>query len=333
MAGSLKLLVIKPTSDCNANCPTCSLRRELFRKNRNGRKPSLERWVGLFAEARQLGCNSVHISGGEPLLYKDFDKLIIEAKKQSIQVNLNTNGALLTPGNVEKLANSGLDSITVSIYSTEAVIHDKARGKRGLLLKALEGIRLLKSKALLLVDCQTILAAYNLRELDKLVQWAFSSEIGNLYVSYIEGDIHHSYTPTAGQIVEFRNETLPKIQALIRQYGPDETKEQAIKTVESIFSDEAKRIEEFSKGDYFPGPLPDCQRPETFSLVLANGDVLPCNGVEYSHEPVMGNILENSFEQLWTSIKWDDYRINRSEWCHKCPLMLHFKIPIKANHV
>jgi sulfatase maturation enzyme AslB (radical SAM superfamily) len=61
---------------------------------------------------------------------------------------------------------------------------------------------------------------------------------------------------------------------------------------------------------------------------LADGQVHPCNGVEYCHKPVMGNTHEGRLVDLWTGPTWEQFRVERMEWCHRCPMNLHFRIPI-----
>ena len=67
-----------------------------------------------------LGLEKVRITGGEPLLRKDIAVLIsmIRECDYGLDIALTTNGSLLSR-HAEKLANSGLDRVTVSLDAIE----------------------------------------------------------------------------------------------------------------------------------------------------------------------------------------------------------------------
>ncbi len=69
--------------------------------------------------------------------------------------------------------------------------------------------------------------------------------------------------------------------------------------------------------------------PQKFALVLANGDVHPCNIVEYLHEPVMGNLFENMPLEIWHSEKWEKLRRDLLPECALCRISLHTIIPLR----
>lgn len=89
--------------------------------------------------------------------------------------------------------------------------------------------------------------------------------------------------------------------------------------------------EEWSSGVYRPSRISCevCPRSSWFSLILANGDVHPCNAVEYTHEPVMGNVLEESLIKIWSNKKYDDFRENTFSYCERCPINLYTIVPLK----
>lgn len=71
------------------------------------------------------------------------------------------------------------------------------------------------------------------------------------------------------------------------------------------------------------------EMPQHFTIILANGDVYPCSIVEYTNEPIMGNIFKNNFKEIWMSEKWNDFRHNLHGKCHLCPMNIHISVPLK----
>lgn len=331
MPYKLRRLVIKPTLACTAHCPSCALRLKLYRECRDEKSLDLDQWRVIIQDAHRLGCTDLHISGGEPTLYPELIELVEMGTRWGMVTNVNTNGSRIPPGMARELARAGLGSITVSLYSWQAQVHDQARQEPGLFERAIGAIERLQAQPGLLVDLQTLLSNYNILDFDHFLEMAYRLGVGYVYVSYMEGDVERRWLPTLDQIRQFRAEVLPRAKALIHRLAPPELREEALKRVESIFPDDVQRAYRFASGVYHPDQKPNCPRPYSFALVLTNGQVHPCNGVEYCHEPVMGNAHKSRLVDLWASPAWERFRAERMEWCHRCPMNLHFRIPIRGE--
>jgi MoaA/NifB/PqqE/SkfB family radical SAM enzyme len=66
-----------------------------------------------------LGTAIVTISGGEPLLHPDLDEVIRHIRKRGMIAGLITNGYLLVPERIERLNNSGLEHLQISIDNVQ----------------------------------------------------------------------------------------------------------------------------------------------------------------------------------------------------------------------
>ncbi|MCB0617895.1 MAG: radical SAM protein [Saprospiraceae bacterium] len=332
MAYKLRRLVIKPTLACTANCPSCSLRLELYESRKQAQQAELspDHWLNVIEEAHQLGCNDLHISGGEPLLYPQIGALVRRATRLGMHTNINTNGSRIGPEIAQELENAGLQGITVSMYSWRASTHDRMRKETGLFDRALQAIRYIKAHTSIRVDLQTILGRANLLEFDKFLAFAFDLGVGHVYVSYMEGALRNPWLPTNDQIGIFRDLTLPRVERTIRKHASAQIRRKALQKAQAMFSDDPVRKKELSEGSYFPNRIPTCPKPYNFALVLASGEVHPCNGVEYAHEPIMGNVKDHALKEIWENDIWQEFRQQRHEWCQQCPMTLHFSIPISS---
>lgn len=90
----------------------------------------------------------MYFFGGEPLLVPHLRDCIGYAKKNELNVQLDTNGFALEEGMVRKLKEAGLDTIGVSVDSPCAAVHDRLRGVKGLFSKAMAGIRYCKENGI-----------------------------------------------------------------------------------------------------------------------------------------------------------------------------------------
>ena len=118
----LRDLRISVTDRCNFRCVYC-MPKEVFGRGYRfmDRKEllsfeELERLAGAFVAH---GVEKIRITGGEPLLRRDLEKLIERLVAiGGLDVTLTTNGALL-PQKAQALAAAGLDRITVSLDSLD----------------------------------------------------------------------------------------------------------------------------------------------------------------------------------------------------------------------
>ena len=128
----LKDIRISVTDRCNYRCPYC-MPLEIFGEKYAflGRKDILsfeeiERLVRLFVS---LGVEKIRITGGEPLVRKDIEKLIrnIRSLSDELDIALTTNGYLLFEKALE-LKNAGLSRLTVSLDSIDKDTYIKMNG-------------------------------------------------------------------------------------------------------------------------------------------------------------------------------------------------------------
>lgn len=133
----IKLIQIEPTTRCNFTCSFCSGRHmKQMDLDINTYKAILDNTQGI---------QYIELQGeGEPFLHPSFYEMIQYAKSKNIQICSISNGSLLTLENIEKILDSGLDSLNISIESPEKEEFRKIRG--GNLEKIIEGIKLLVTK-------------------------------------------------------------------------------------------------------------------------------------------------------------------------------------------
>ena len=113
------------TAQCNFNCAYC----EYFgaRRNMQAEEPlDLERAVRVLQVIR-TGVDSLVLTGGEPLLYPDIDRLIARAKREVKfrHLTLLTNASLLPE---HEAVLPFLDRLVISLDSTDPVIWSEIIG-------------------------------------------------------------------------------------------------------------------------------------------------------------------------------------------------------------
>jgi radical SAM protein with 4Fe4S-binding SPASM domain len=137
-------LIIELTTACNLRCKTCYLAASRSREN----ELTTDEVRKLLFEAAKSGTRTVAFIGGEPFLRRDLPELVDIALDSFFDVQVSTNGTIVTEGFIERF--SGLENLTlqVSLDGPDEVSNDAIRGtgtyaraSRFLELAATSGIR------------------------------------------------------------------------------------------------------------------------------------------------------------------------------------------------
>jgi MoaA/NifB/PqqE/SkfB family radical SAM enzyme len=137
------------THRCNTNCLHCY--SESGREVGSAGELSTLEALGVLAQLADARVPLLTLSGGEPLLREDWSELARKAVDLGIGVNLVTNGALITEAVADEIGSLGLGSVTVSLDSHLAGVHDRIRQWPGLFDLAVAGIRRLVARGVRVV--------------------------------------------------------------------------------------------------------------------------------------------------------------------------------------
>jgi cyclic pyranopterin phosphate synthase len=117
-------LRISVTDRCNFRCVYC-MPREVFGRDfafaHRDQLLTFEEIARLARSFARLGVEKIRLTGGEPLIRRDIDRLIeMLARVKGINdITLTTNGSLLTREKARALKDAGLDRITISLDSLD----------------------------------------------------------------------------------------------------------------------------------------------------------------------------------------------------------------------
>jgi SynChlorMet cassette radical SAM/SPASM protein ScmF len=129
------------TEGCNLKCRHCWLAPKF--DAHGDRYPTLpvELFEAAIIEAGSLGLRSVKLTGGEPLLHPHIDRLLEIVRSKELELTIETNGLLLTPGMAKEIAKSASRFVSVSIDGADAATHDWVRGLPGSFKRARQAVR------------------------------------------------------------------------------------------------------------------------------------------------------------------------------------------------
>src|SRR5512134_366778 len=118
---SMRDLRISVTDRCNFRCTYC-MPREVFDSNYrflpHDAILSFEEIARLARVFVALGVNKLRLTGGEPLVRRNLERLVAMLAGLNVEVTLTTNGSLLAK-QAQALKQAGLHRVTVSLDSLD----------------------------------------------------------------------------------------------------------------------------------------------------------------------------------------------------------------------
>ncbi len=135
---SIAIIQFQYDYTCNFQCMHCSVKR--FQGKNQKRSFNINDVRELARQADEMGLAQIVITGGEPLLFPDFDEIVKAIDPNKFWIVSDTNGWFLDRERARHLKSIGVDKIQLSIDSMSAAEHDAFRGKQGAHERCLKAI-------------------------------------------------------------------------------------------------------------------------------------------------------------------------------------------------
>ncbi|TAN60372.1 radical SAM protein [bacterium] len=131
------------TARCNNNCRHCYINLPQEDKAAQQRELSAGQINKIADEAVSLGAFWCLISGGEPLLRKDFFEIYLGLKKRGLLVSVFTNAGLITDKHIRLFKSYPPRDIEVSVYGVTKETYERVSRKPGSFNHFIRGLNLL----------------------------------------------------------------------------------------------------------------------------------------------------------------------------------------------
>src|SRR5580692_2415756 len=170
------LVHVIPMRQCNLACTYCNEYDDFS-------KPvPLEEMKARLDLLADMGTSIITISGGEPLMHPELDDVIRHIRKRGMIAGLITNGFFLNKERIERLNNTGLEHLQISI---DNAVPDEVSKKS---LKTLDGrLEMLSEWAVFQVNINSVLGSGVKNPEDALkiahraVELGFTSTVGIIH--------------------------------------------------------------------------------------------------------------------------------------------------------
>lgn len=104
------------TARCNFNCPMCYVHLQQEQICARGRELTAAEWLKIAKDARDMGMVFVLLTGGEPLVRKDFFEIYRGMKELGLLISINSNGSLIRGEVLERFLVDPPFRFNISLY-------------------------------------------------------------------------------------------------------------------------------------------------------------------------------------------------------------------------
>jgi MoaA/NifB/PqqE/SkfB family radical SAM enzyme len=166
ISGSFEL-----TFRCNLCCVHCYCNLPANDQDAIEKELTTEKVFNILDQIAEAGCLWLLITGGEPLLRKDFLEIYSYAKKKGFIVTLFTNGTLITPEIADYLVKWPPHKVEISMYGVTAKTYEGITGISGSFKRCKRGINMLLDRNIPL-GLKTMAMTLNHDELWQIEEYA-----------------------------------------------------------------------------------------------------------------------------------------------------------------
>ena len=267
---------------CNLSCPLCPT-SDKSQSNVVKGMLSYDNFKVIFDKIKPFAKTIDLFSWGEPFLNKDLSDMIRYAKDErpDIRIFIDSNLNILTECQIDEVVRYGLDVLKVSCDGATQEIYQKYRvgGDMG---EVLENMRkLIEKKRELSIGTPKIIWKY-------------------LVFKHNEFEVEKARSMADEMGVEFEASGM----------RIDCGKELFEKVEDSVSRDKEWIPEGTSYDNYTNlGAGKDfCEKPWKTMTINWNGDVVPCGAIYDCEKYSFGNLMEESFSQVWNGKKFVEAR-------------------------
>jgi radical SAM protein with 4Fe4S-binding SPASM domain len=290
------------TQKCNLRCAHCMFTHESLDEL------STEEVFSVLLELKKLGVLNLSLSGGEIFMRKDIVRILDFILEHRFLLVIYTNGTLLTPHHIEKIAALRPQNVDISVYGATADVHDAITLVKGSFDKTIRNIKALRESGVKVVFKGFLLRS-NFHQRREMVELANSLNV--LYsfdYKMIPMEAGHLANLSEGLTIE----QIKQIYYEVDREG-------------LVLRNNVKII---SRDNQLPpGGNVICNGGIVNGCISAGGDVYPCPVLRMK----LGNIRDESFEKIWATDEIDPLRYMRREdlktciacsaleFCNRCP--------------
>ena len=179
---SIAILQFQYDYTCNYLCEHCCITK--LRRKKEERSFTIDDVKELSRQADEMGLAHIVITGGEPLVFPDFDDIVKAIDPMKFYITSDTNGWFLDTERAKHMKDIGVDKIQLSLDNLSAQEHDTFRMHQGAHQHALRAIDAAQEAGLNII-IQTVVSNERVssQEFINFLEFLNAKEVG-VFVTY-----------------------------------------------------------------------------------------------------------------------------------------------------
>ena len=297
--GSIELLPL-----CNMNCDMCYVRLSPSEMEAQGKLRSLDEWLHVAEEMKDAGTLFLLLTGGEPLLYSEFNQLYLKLKDMGFVITINTNGTLIDEAWADFFGEHKPRRINITLYGANDQAYRELCHYPGGFDKVMYAVKLLKEREVD-VKLSSSLTRANQNDMARIIDLGEELGIPVRVDTYMMPAVRERNRPYDEQSrLDPVSAARVRIQALKQEMGKELFEEYARKIVFEV---------EHILPEDGPGKV-HCLAGNCSFTINWQGYLRPC--VVMSKPSV--SVFEEGFEKAWQKVSVAVSEIQTSSVCNAC---------------
>lgn len=288
------------THNCNTDCRYCYAERKHIASDD---LLSLDDWINIIEQARELGVMSVPLLGGDVLTYKHIFKVLGILRKYKYKIEISTKSHI--SGKFARELSGYIDEnsfIQLSIDSNRDEIADFLVQKSGFLASMLDSINNL-DKCGINIRVKSVMTGFNIKDVETLILMLHKYGVRRILIE----DYGRSY---------FRHSDDLFVEPGLSSWARDRVAHIKNRYPEMEISYGAQSYEKYMQGQT---ALSDdelwnrwkkrnrCSAGSSSITIAPGGMVIPCEQMPQNQTHDLGNVRNNSLIEIWNSERLLNY--------------------------
>lgn len=296
------------TPRCNFNCKMCYI-HSCDCNLLADKEISADKWISLGERVRDAGTVFLLLTGGEPLVRKDFPLIYREISKMGFVLSLNTNASLITDEYIELFRENVPHRVNISLYGASEETYESLCGMRQF-ENVITNIRKLK-EAGIQVKINSSITPYNCGDMERIFQISKELGVNVKMATYLYPPMRNSEDNKGVNTGRFSPleaaEYKLKYERLKSDKGEFLKKWDNLQKGLSVTENECFEPDEEGDGLH-------CRAGKTSYWIDWCGNMSHC-GIIPSNK---NNVFEKDFSQCWKNVRENAEKIRLPRECKDC---------------
>jgi MoaA/NifB/PqqE/SkfB family radical SAM enzyme len=276
------------TYRCHQRCVHCYI-PEGWRRGQGPAEGDIGQIKSILDQLAAAGTFFLHFSGGEVFLRPDLMDLVYYARRLNFAVSLMTSGGIgPVDEQIDVLAEVGIDSLQMSCYSLDQVVHDRVTGVSGSWSRLMETMDKCRVRGIRVIF-NAVIFSFTFDQIRAIERFSREEDI------YLRMD---------GTLVpRWDGKLFPTGLAI----NPESNRE-----LHNILGTSMRNWQESLTVPFAPevsADLKGCEAGQTICYITPQGNLWPCMDIPYNCGKVIG---EAKFNKIWN----DSFKLNAIRAMH-----------------